>query len=155
MKRSISRRWVAAGATAVTSAAIMLALPQSNALAADGNLSLGAGADGSSKASGTSYGNVKDGNTGTYWAPASATGSVSVKWSSATTVSSAVIAQASGGGSISSWRLLNADTSAVLASGSGSPGTITFASTSLKKITFEISNASSAPRVAEFETYAG
>ena len=46
------------------------------------------GADGSSKAGGTSYGNVKDGNAGTYWAPGSATGYVSVKWGSATTVSS-------------------------------------------------------------------
>ncbi|HSX64962.1 MAG TPA: hypothetical protein VLF15_09550, partial [Pseudoxanthomonas sp.] len=37
------------------------------------NLSLGAGSDGSSKASGTSYGNVLDGNIGTYWSPAGAT----------------------------------------------------------------------------------
>jgi pectate lyase len=153
MKRSVALRWIAAGATAVTSAAIMLMMPQPNALAAD-NLSLGAGADGSSKASGTSYGNVKDGSTSTYWSPASATGYVSVKWTSATTVSSAVIRQASGGGSISSWRVLNADNSSVLASGSGSPSTISFSSTSLKKLTFEILSASSAPRIAEFETYA-
>ncbi|WP_305783630.1 pectate lyase [Symbioplanes lichenis] len=154
MRRSTALRWVAAGATAVTSAAL-LALAQPDALAAAGNLSIGAGADGSSKASGTSYGNVIDGSTGSYWSPNGSTGYVSVKWSSATTVSSAVIVAASGGGSINSWRLLNADTSGVLASGSGSPGsTITFASTALKKITFEISSASSAPRIAEFETYA-
>ncbi|MBO3736503.1 pectate lyase [Actinoplanes flavus] len=152
MKRPVVVRWIAVGATAAASAAIALALPSVQAFAAD-NLSLGAGADGSSKASGTSYGNVRDGNTGTYWSPASATGYVSVKWSSATTVSSAVIRQASGGGSISAWRVLNADTGASLASGSGSPSTITFSSTSLKKLTFEITSASAAPRIAEFETY--
>jgi len=152
MKRSVALRWIAAGATAVTSAAIMLTLPMPSALAAD-NLSLGAGADGSSKASGTSYGNVKDGSTSTYWSPAGSTGYVSIKWSSATTVSSVVIKQASGGGSISSWRVLNADNSAVLASGSGSPSTISFSSTALKKVTFEILSAASAPRIAEFETY--
>jgi pectate lyase len=153
MKRSIALRWMAVGATAVTSAAIMFALP-TQAMAAD-NLSLGAGADGSSKAGGTSYGNVKDGSTSTYWSPAGSTGYVSVKWGSATSVSSAVIKQASGGGSISSWRVLNADTSGVLASGSGSPSTISFSSTSLKKLTFEILSASGTPRIAEFETYAG
>ncbi|MBG0568621.1 pectate lyase [Actinoplanes aureus] len=153
MRRSVALRWTAGGATAAASAAIMLALPSPQALAAD-NLSLGAGADGSSKASGTSYGNVRDGNTGTYWAPASSTGYVSVKWGSATTVSSAVIKQASGGGSISAWRVLNADQGTVLASGSGSPSTISFSSTSLKKLTFEITSASGAPRIAEFETYA-
>jgi hypothetical protein len=66
-----------------------------------------------------------------------------------------VIKQASGGGSISSWRVLNADNSAVLASGSGSPSTVSFSSTSLKKLTFEILGASGAPRIAEFETYNG
>jgi hypothetical protein len=153
MKRSVALRWLAAGATAVTTAAIMVTLPLAQASAAD-NLSLGAGADGSSKASGTSYGNVKDGSTSTYWSPNGATGYVSVKWTSATTVSSAIIRQASGGGSIGSWRVLNADNSAVLASGSGSPSTIAFSSTSLKKLTFEIISASGAPRIAEFETYA-
>jgi hypothetical protein len=146
--------WVALAATTATSAAIMLALPSTQALAAD-NLRLGAGADGSSKASGTSYGNVRDGNTGTYWSPAGSTGYVSVKWSSATTVSSAVIKQASGGGSISAWRVLNADSGSVLTSGSGSPSTITFSATSLKKLTFEITGASAAPRIAELETYNG
>jgi hypothetical protein len=154
MKRSAAVRWIAGGATAVTTAAIMLTLPLPQAMAAD-NLSIGAGADGSSKADGTSYGNVKDGNTGTYWSPNGSTGYVSVKWGSATTVSSVVIRQASGGGSISSWRLLNHDNGAVLSSGSGSPSTISFATTSLKKITFDITGASSAPRIAEFETYAG
>ncbi|HEX5205123.1 pectate lyase [Paractinoplanes rhizophilus] len=154
MKRPIALRWVAGGATAVAAAAITLMLPVSSASAAD-NLSLSGGADGSSKASGTSYGNVKDGNTSTYWSPNGATGYVSVKWGSAVTVSSAVIRQASGGGSINAWRLYNYDNGNTLASGSGSPSTISFASTSLRKLTFEITSASSAPRIAEFETYGG
>lgn len=91
MRRPVVLRLLAVGATAATAAAIMVAMPSPHASAAD-NLSLGAGADGSSKASGTSYGNVRDGNTGTYWSPNSSTGYVSVKWGSATTVSSAVIA---------------------------------------------------------------
>ncbi|MEH1123127.1 pectate lyase family protein [Micromonospora sp. CPCC 206061] len=119
------------------------------------NLSIGAGADGSSKASGTSYGNVLDGNMGTYWSPSGSTGSISVKWGSATTVSRINIREASGAtGAIGSWRVVNHDTGAVLASGSGA-GVISFARTSLKKVTFEITSSSATPRVAEFETYAG
>ncbi|MFK0168699.1 polysaccharide lyase family 1 protein [Streptomyces sp. NPDC090306] len=119
------------------------------------NLSLTAAADGSSKASGTSYGNVRDGSLTTYWSPAGATGSVSVKWGSATTVSKVNIREASGStGAIGSWRVLNADTGAVLASGSGA-GVISFPATSLRKVTFEILASSGTPKVAEFETYAG
>ncbi|KES07360.1 pectate lyase [Streptomyces toyocaensis] len=118
------------------------------------NLSLGAGADGSSKADGTSYGNVRDGDMSTYWSPSGATGSVSVKWGTATTVSKINIREASGAtGAIRSYRVINHDTGAVLASGSGA-GVISFAPTSLKKITFEITGTSGTPKVAEFETYA-
>ncbi|MEU9951157.1 pectate lyase, partial [Streptomyces sp. NPDC047939] len=82
------------------------------------NLSVGAGADGSSKADGTSYGNVRDGDLSTYWSPAGATGSVSVKWGTATSVSSVKIREASGSaGSIGTWKVLNGDTGAVLATG--------------------------------------
>ncbi|GHJ02970.1 pectate lyase [Streptomyces olivaceus] len=119
------------------------------------NLSIGAGSDGSSKASGTSYGDVRDGDLGTYWSPAGTTGSVSVKWSSATTVSKINIREAAGSaGTIGSYRVLNHDSGAVLASGSGA-GVIGFQAVSLKKITFEITGASGTPRIAEFETYAG
>lgn len=119
------------------------------------NLSIGAGADGSSKASGTSYGNVRDGDMSTYWSPAGSTGSISIKWGSSTTVSRINIREASGSaGSIGSWRVVNADTGAALTSGSGAGG-ITFPQTSLRKITFEITSSTGAPRVAEFETYAG
>ncbi|MFD5803260.1 pectate lyase family protein [Streptomyces sp. NPDC127020] len=119
------------------------------------NLSLGAGADGSSKASGTSYGNVRDGDLGTYWSPAGTTGSVSVKWSSPTTVSKAAVREAAGSeGAIRSYRLVDHGTGAVLATGSGA-GVISFPAVSLTKITFEITGASGTPKVAEFETYAG
>ncbi|MBB2923712.1 polysaccharide lyase family 1 protein [Cellulomonas cellasea] len=118
------------------------------------NLSIGAGADGSSKADGTSYGNVVDGSLSTYWSPSGSTGKVSVKWGSAKTVSKINIRTASGSGTIGSWRVLNGDSGAVLATGSGA-GVISFASTSLKKVTFEITSASGTPRIAEFETYAG
>ncbi|MEU9662538.1 pectate lyase family protein [Streptomyces chartreusis] len=118
------------------------------------NLSIGAGSDGSSKADGTSYGSVRDGDMSTYWSPSGSTGSVSVKWGSATAVSSVAIREAAGfTGVIGSWRLLNADTGAVLATGSGA-GVVTFPQTSLKKITFEITGAAGTPKVAEFETYA-
>ncbi|MFF3869300.1 polysaccharide lyase family 1 protein [Micromonospora sp. NPDC001898] len=119
------------------------------------NLSIGAGSDGSSKASGTSYGNVRDGDMSTYWSPAGSTGSISIKWGSATTVSRIIIREASGAvGNIGSWRVTNGGTGAVLASGSGA-GAITFPSTSLTKVTFEITNSTGTPKVAEFETYAG
>jgi pectate lyase len=118
------------------------------------NLSIGAGADGSSKASGTSYGNVIDGSLSTYWSPSGTTGDISVKWSSAKTVSSINLREPSGSGNtIGSWQVINGDTGAVLKSGSGA-GAIAFASTSLKKITFRITSASGTPKVAEFETYA-
>lgn len=119
------------------------------------NLSLGAGADGSSRAGGTSYGNVIDGNTGSYWSPSGSTGSVSVKWSSAMSVSKANIREAAGSeGAIRHWRVLNHDTGAVLASGTGA-GVVSFPKTSLKKITFEITSSNGSPRVAEFETCNG
>ncbi|MFD9502300.1 polysaccharide lyase family 1 protein [Streptomyces sp. NPDC060035] len=119
------------------------------------NLSLGAGADGSSKASGTSFGNVRDGNLSTFWSPAGSTGSISIKWGSATAVAGINIREAAGSaGSIGSWRVLNGDTGAVLTSGSGA-GAITVPRTSLSKITFEITSSTGTPKVAEFETYAG
>ncbi|MGC4869406.1 pectate lyase family protein [Micromonospora sp. DT53] len=118
------------------------------------NLSLGAGADGSSKASGTSYGDVRDGNLGTYWSPAGSTGTISIKWGSATRVSRVVIREPSGTqGSIGSWQLINNDNGAVLASGSGA-GSTTFSATAMSKINFKINSSSGTPRIGEFETYA-
>jgi pectate lyase len=118
------------------------------------NLSIGAGSDGSSKASGTGYGNVRDGDLATFWSPTGATGDISIKWGSATTVSRINIREASGSaGSIGSWQVINHGTGAVLASGSGAR-VISFASTSLTKITFRITSSTGTPKVAEFETYA-
>ncbi|QNE73493.1 pectate lyase [Streptomyces finlayi] len=118
------------------------------------NLSIGAGSDGSSKADGTSYGNVRDGDMNTYWSPAGSTGSVSVKWGSSTAVSSVNIREAAGStGSIGSWKVVNGDTGAVLTSGSGA-GVISFPRTSLAKVTFQITGSTGTPKVAEFETYA-
>jgi len=118
------------------------------------NLSIGAGADGSSKASGTSYGNVIDGSVSTYWSPNGSTGQISVKWSSARSVSKINVREASGAvGNIKAWRVLNGDTGAVLATGSGA-GVISFSATSLKKVTLDITSSSGTPRVAELETYA-
>ncbi|NES12683.1 MULTISPECIES: polysaccharide lyase family 1 protein [Micromonospora] len=119
------------------------------------NLSIGADSDGSSKASGTSYGNVRDGDMSTYWSPAGSTGEVSIKWGSNTTVSRIIIREAAGAvGTIGAWQVINYDTGAVLTSGSGA-GVITFAPTSLRKITFKIVSSTGTPKVAEFETYAG
>ncbi|MDI1462634.1 pectate lyase [Catellatospora sp. KI3] len=118
------------------------------------NLSLSGDSDGSSKASGTSYGNVRDGSMTTYWSPAGTTGSISIKWSTATRVAKINIREASGAvGLIGNWRVINADTGAVLATGNRA-GVVSFTATSLKKITFEITSASGTPKVAEYETYA-
>ncbi|MHB9757684.1 pectate lyase family protein [Streptomyces sp. BYX5S] len=118
------------------------------------NLSIGAGSDGTSKADGTSYGNVRDGSMTTYWSPSGTTGSVSIKWGTATAISKLNIRETSAAsGRITGWRVLNGDTGAVLASGT-TAGVVSFPKTSLKKVTFEITGASAAPQVAEFETYA-
>ncbi|WP_324609948.1 discoidin domain-containing protein, partial [Thermobifida halotolerans] len=119
------------------------------------NLSIGAGADGSSKASGTSYGNVVDGDMSTYWSPSGSTGRISVKWGSNVTVSTINIREAAGAeGNIGSWRVVDHDNGTVLATGSGA-GVITFDPTTLRKINFEITSSNGTPRIAEFETYAG
>ncbi|GAB3114254.1 polysaccharide lyase family 1 protein [Streptomyces calidiresistens] len=120
------------------------------------NLSLAsnADADGSSKASGTSYGNVRDNSMSTHWSPSGSTGAVSIKWGSATAVSRINIREAAGSeGNIRSWRVINHDTGAVLTSGNGA-GVISFPRTSLRKITFEITASNGTPRIAEYETYA-
>ncbi|MFD7947889.1 polysaccharide lyase family 1 protein [Streptomyces sp. NPDC059744] len=119
------------------------------------NLSIGAGSDGSGKAGGTSFGNVRDGDMSTYWSPAGSTGSISIKWASATAVSRINIREAQGSeGSIGSWRVINGDTGAVLTSGSG-VGVITVPRTSLSKITFEITSSTGTPKIAVNESYAG
>ncbi|MEV4278837.1 pectate lyase family protein [Actinoplanes xinjiangensis] len=116
------------------------------------NLSIGAGADGSSKAGGTSYGNVKDGKPATFWAPNGATGDVSIKWPAATKVSRVVIVEASGS-TIGAYQVINGATGAVLASGTGG-GTISFPAVSTTKLTLKITNSTGTPRIAELQTFA-
>ncbi|PRY20571.1 hypothetical protein [Pseudosporangium ferrugineum] len=119
------------------------------------NLSLryDGGADGSSKAYGRSFKDVRDGNMGTFWSPIGTTGEISVKWTSPVTLSRIRIREAPGGGRIGSWRLRNHDNGAILASGNGA-GTITFGRVTLRKITFIVLDAAGTPRVGEYETYA-
>ncbi|MFG3343420.1 polysaccharide lyase family 1 protein [Glycomyces sp. NPDC048151] len=118
------------------------------------NLSIGAGADGSSKADGTSYGNVIDGNMSTYWSPSGTTGRVSVKWSTAKTIDTVNIREAAGyEGNIDNWQVVNNATGAVLASGTGA-GVISFTAVSTTKVNFVITSASGTPRIAEFEVFA-
>jgi pectate lyase len=149
MKTSASRRLLAALLwIGIGTGATLPAHAQSGT-----NLSLGAGSDGSSKASGTSYGNVLDGNTSTYWSPAGATGRVSIKWASATTVGSVVIREPAGfTGRIGTWRLVNNGNGSVLATGSGA-GSVSFTPVALTKLNLEITGSSATPAVAEFETY--
>lgn len=117
------------------------------------NLSIGAGSDGSSKASGTSYGHVRDGHMSTYWSPSGTTGRISVKWDVKTAVNTVDIRETSGSeGRILKWKLVNHDNGKTLATGD-CPGTISFATVSLRKIDFIIESSNGTPSVAEFETY--
>ena len=153
MQKRAKLKLLSGGAAVVAVALVGAALPMTQASAAT-NLSLGAGADGSGKASGTSYGNVLDGNMSSYWSPNGSTGRVSIKWGSATTVGAINIREEAGAvGAIRSWRVVNNDNGAVLATGSAA-GAVSFAATSLRKINFEITSSSGTPRIAEFETYA-
>ena len=139
---------------AVWAAIAASSIAYADAVGVGANLSIGAKSDGSSKASGTSYGKVRDGKTSTYWAPNGATGRISIKWSSNTTVGGIVIHEASGyEGNIGNWQVVNNNTGAVLQTGTGA-GAITFDAVSLKKINFEILSSNGKPTVAEFETYA-
>ena len=98
---------------------------------------------------------MRDGSLSTFWSPAGSTGDISIKWSAAKAVSKINIRELAGSeGSIGNWQVINHGTGAVLASGTRA-GVITFASTSLTKITFRITSSSGTPKVAEFETYAG
>lgn len=114
----------------------------------------GAGADGSSKASGISYTDIRDGNIQSAWQPTSTSNQrVSVKWSSAVQVNQVVLKEI--GSAVTSWRLINNDNGAQLASGTniGSNRVINFTAINSKKLNLEIASATSAPRIAEFEVY--
>ncbi|SFR65406.1 Pectate lyase [Marinobacter daqiaonensis] len=117
------------------------------------NLSLSAGADGSSKASGSSYGNAIDGDTGSFWQPASTSGErISVKRMAP--FNTVVIRELND--ATRNWRLVNHETGEVLASGQrlGTETTITGLGTqNIYKLDLEILNAAAAPRIAEIELY--
>ena len=118
------------------------------------NLSLrdDGGADGSTKAQGRSFKDVRDGDLGTFWSPVGATGEISVKWTVPVQVSRIRIRE-TGDRRIGNWQVRNHDNDAVLASGSGA-GVITFRTVTLRKITFVILGSQGTPRVAEYETFA-
>lgn len=124
---------------------------QANNLAINGP---GAGSDGSSKASGISYTDIRDGNMQSAWQPTAANNQrVSVKWNSAVQLNRVVLKEI--GSAVTSWRLVNNDNGAQLASGTtiGSNRIINFPTISSKKLNLEVVSASSAPRIAEFEVY--
>lgn len=123
-----------------------------------GNLAVtepGAGADGSSKSHGNiNYTAVNDGDRATYWEPASRSNErISVKWANAISVNQVVIREL--GDSVTSWRLINHNTGAQLASGTtlGNARTINFNTVSTSKLNLEILSSSNIPRIAEFEVY--
>ncbi|WP_196160730.1 pectate trisaccharide-lyase [Reinekea sp. G2M2-21] len=117
------------------------------------NFSIGAGSDGSSKGSGTSYGNVRDGNTNTYWSPSGSTGTISIKGLSSSINAVRIIEAAGSEGTNAAWTLVNADNGNTLAAGNALPSYIVFEDTSLTKISFVMTSANGTPRIAEFETY--
>ncbi|SIO94730.1 pectate lyase family protein [Vibrio spartinae] len=117
------------------------------------NLALNAGADGSSKGNGTSYGNVTDGDSSSYWSPRGTTGTISVKRLNQTINAVRIIELSGTQGTVTSWSLVNHDDGATLASGSSIPSVISFPNTNLDKISFVIHSASGTPAIAEFEVY--
>ncbi|CAN7221477.1 pectate lyase [Rhizobacter sp. LjRoot28] len=125
-----------------------------SALAAAAGTSIATAADGTTKASGTSFGNVIDGDTDTYWQPTSRYGQrISAKGFSAT-VSSVTIHELTQ--TVTAWRLINNDTGQVLASGSGlgANRSISFAPVASSKLDLLIDRAVGLPRIGEFEVFA-
>ena len=120
------------------------------------NLSLvvaGADADGSTKATGSRFNNVRDGDLTTFWSPIGVTGEISEKWPVPQTVGRITVREAPGGGTIRAWQVRDHDADRILASGNGA-GVITFTPVTLRKITFVVLSATGTPRVAEYETFA-
>ncbi len=112
----------------------------------------GAGADGSSKASGTSYNNVRDGDTTTYWSPNGNTGHVAVKWSSQVTSNMIILRELTN--SVTSWSLETRE-GVELGSGSsiGRELRIAYTDISTDKIYLYIDGADAPPQIGEVEVY--
>ena len=129
--------------------------PSATALAAvTSGTNLATAADGSSKGGGTSYGRVVDANGDTWWQPVSTTGErISVKGFSAT-VDTVLVDEPSA--SVRRWRLVHNGSGRVLASGTtlGPQKVISFTATTASKLDLFIDDASSVPRITEFEVYA-
>lgn len=120
------------------------------------NLSIGAGADGSSKGGGTSYGRVIDGKADSVWSPAGTQNErVCVKWADEQTIKRVVLRES--GSAVTAWRLEQAGRGAeVVAKGEkiGAEHAVDFATPiASKKICLVIESADSPPAIAEFETY--
>ncbi|GGY61527.1 pectate lyase family protein [Marinobacter zhanjiangensis] len=119
------------------------------------NLALDAGADGSSKANGSSYGNVNDDDISSFWQPGSASGErISVKRMAP--FNTVVIRELND--ATRAWQLVNHDTGEVLASGNRlGPETVVagLGTQDIYKVNLEILDATAPPRIAEFELYLG
>lgn len=117
------------------------------------NLSIGAGADGTTKLVGTSFANVIDGDPRTYWSPAAATGRISVKWITSVRLNTVTIRETPGAaGSIGSWRLVNDTSGMQLATGNGA-GTIRFPAQTTNRLSFYIDSSPGVPVVSEIGTF--
>lgn len=112
------------------------------------------GADGSSKAVGSSYANVNDGNLESYWEPLLASDErISVKWASAVTFNTVIVREI--GDEVTSWSLVNHNTGEELASGTtiGAELELNVGNVSMTKLNLMIHSANSAPKIAEMEVY--
>lgn len=111
-------------------------------------------ADGSSKGDGSSFGNVVDGNSGSYWEPESNSNeTISVKGISGS-FNTVIVRELNN--ATTSWSLVNHDNGQVLATGGslGSEAVITgFGDVSASKVSLEIHSATTAPQIGEIEIY--
>ncbi|MDO3386094.1 pectate trisaccharide-lyase [Gilvimarinus sp. SDUM040013] len=125
----------------------------SEPLVLGGNIALDSGADGSSKGGGTSYGSVQDGDSSSYWQPASDSDErISVKGLSGS-FNTVIIRELNN--AVTSWSLVEHDSGTTLASGStlGAEAIIGGFTSDADKLNLVIHSASSAPQIAEFEVY--
>ena len=128
--------------------------PSVDALAAvTSGTNLATAADGTSKATGTSFGSVVDADASTYWSPTGVFNQrISIKGFSAT-VDTVLVDEPSA--SVRRWRLVNNTTGRVLASGTtlGAQKVISFTAVASSKLDLYIDAAVAIPRVTEFEVY--
>ncbi|MEN0037418.1 MAG: pectate lyase [Cellvibrio sp.] len=146
MTRRIGQYFVLGAATSLLACAVQAQTLGSN-LAVTGP---SAGADGSG------FDNtklVRDGNAATVsLASGTSNQRVSVKWGSAVTFNTVILRES--GSKVTTWSLVNNDSGAVLATGTGigAERVVNLGTQSAKKINL-IVNATSAPGIAEFEVY--